>query len=148
MSAIHKTTDIRQYMLAGKAVFTLVSKATGVRFTYRMKQRDGSDDAYFLSVLTGPDNTRDFTYAGMVIVDRSPSLQRAQLTYRVTRGSKLLESAPSVAGFLWFIERLNNGMGIEPHGSFHHDGRCARCSRTLTDPVSVERGLGPKCATL
>ena len=25
------------------------------------------------------------------------------------------------------------------------DGRCRRCGRALTDPVSVERGVGPEC---
>jgi hypothetical protein len=24
-------------------------------------------------------------------------------------------------------------------------GRCKRCGRLLTDPVSVERGVGPEC---
>jgi hypothetical protein len=26
-------------------------------------------------------------------------------------------------------------------------GRCRRCGRLLTDPVSVERGIGPECVT-
>jgi len=25
-------------------------------------------------------------------------------------------------------------------------GKCARCGRALSDPVSVERGMGPVCA--
>jgi hypothetical protein len=26
-------------------------------------------------------------------------------------------------------------------------GRCRRCGRALTDPVSVESGIGPECRT-
>jgi hypothetical protein len=28
----------------------------------------------------------------------------------------------------------------------HLEGHCSECGRTLTDPVSVERGTGPECA--
>jgi len=27
-------------------------------------------------------------------------------------------------------------------------GHCARCGRTLTDPTSLARGLGPECAAV
>jgi hypothetical protein len=29
---------------------------------------------------------------------------------------------------------------------FHHCGFCCRCGRTLTDPASIESGIGPICA--
>jgi Family of unknown function (DUF6011) len=29
----------------------------------------------------------------------------------------------------------------------HGCGRCLRCGRRLTDPLSISRGLGPECRT-
>lgn len=31
--------------------------------------------------------------------------------------------------------------------SLQTEGRCVKCGRTLTDPVSVDAGIGPDCRT-
>lgn len=62
--------DPLTFALAGHAIFTVTSKRTGVSFTYRVAQAEGREgDAtapYFVSVLTGPDNGRDYTWIGML----------------------------------------------------------------------------------
>ena len=121
-----------EYVFAGNARFTLVSKATGARYTYRLKLSDNGG-IFFASVLTGPDNTTDYRYAGIV-----PSRERT--AFRTTKGSKLGPSAPSVRALEWFLRHLESEQ-VE----VWHEGRCGRCSRVLTTPESVERGIGPEC---
>lgn len=135
----------REAILAGNAVVTLVSGATGARYTYRIaRARDwnqrGSQDPqprrWFVSLLTGPDNTSDFTYVGMVD-DR--------MVFMRTRASKLPEGAAPMKAIRWALAHLTRGRigaGLE----IWHEGRCCRCGRALTVPESVARGLGPECA--
>lgn len=58
----------RQFLTAGHAIFT-VSNPAGVRYTYKIvkKEPDATfvNPAYFISLLTGPDNTRNYTYMGI-----------------------------------------------------------------------------------
>lgn len=57
--------DIRNFLLAGKAIFTVVSKKSGNRFTYKVKKYDNGD-LWFVSVLTGPDNYSSYSYLGTI----------------------------------------------------------------------------------
>lgn len=38
-----------------------------------------------------------------------------------------------------------NGEAEEKNATYHETNECGRCGRELTDPVSVERGIGPEC---
>lgn len=62
--------DALTFALAGHAIFTVTSKRTGASFTYRVAQAEGREGEtsapYFVSVLTGPDNGRDYTWLGML----------------------------------------------------------------------------------
>lgn len=42
--------------------------------------------------------------------------------------------------------RVGRGRDLPDFLTFYHLGRCGRCGRKLTDPESINRGLGPKCA--
>lgn len=135
---IENPADIERFMFGGNATFTLVSKRTGTRYTYKMFGSEKTKDLYFASVMYGPDNTRDFTYMGAVS-DRA--------TLRETAKSKV------TAGDVRF--RVLSGMlkhvaaktpGLADHVEFWHEGRCACCGRKLTVPSSIESGIGPECA--
>lgn len=130
---------IRVFALAGRARLTLVSERTGQRFTYQVKAKKDKEgnftDFYFVSVLTGPQNTSDYTYLGCV---RDGSFVHDRL-YRVG------PEAPSRKAFAWFWARLNKGRELSECECWH-EGRCGRCGRLLTVPESIESGLGPKCA--
>ena len=128
---IIRPVDILSFVTAGNARFTLVSKKTGQRFTYRVRQDDAQKPA-FVSVLTGPDNEADYQYLGVIFADTG---------FRVTRRSRISPDAPSARGFAYFWHELTNGGDLERLEFWH----CGRCGRALTDPESIAKGIGPVC---
>jgi len=127
------------YILGGNAVVTLVSKRTGERFTYRVRERKGREGEagggprlYFVSVLTGPDNRRDYEFLGTIFPDGS---------YRRSLKSQIGQDAPSAKAWDWTWHHLD-----ADRVEIWHEGSCSKCGRALTDPASIERGLGPVCA--
>jgi len=130
---------IRRFVTAGRARVTLVSERTGDRFTFQVKAKKGDDgkrssDFFFVSVLTGPQNTSDYTYLGHV--------NRGQ--FHNDRKMRIGPEAPSRQAFAWFWRRLQAEKAL-PECEVWHEGRCGRCSRVLTVPESIMSGLGPVC---
>jgi hypothetical protein len=130
-----------EFILAGKAIFTLVSQKTGVRYTYRVKKAENKSaawpDLWFVSVLTGPDNMSSYVYIGKI------QNGKFQLTVKSRMSAK---SAPVVA-FDWTWTRLVAGV-LPEAVEIWHAGRCGRCGKVLTVPTSIESGYGPECITL
>lgn len=127
------------YALAGKAIVTLTSPVTGNRFTYEISKSSGDAPVYFVALLSGPDNTSDFFYLGTYF----PSLATSQQgPFRLTRKSRATSEALSVKAFSYFASHFESDKLI-----VHHEGTCGRCGRRLTVPESIERGIGPDCAT-
>ena len=137
---IQNAEQALSYMVAGRATVTLVSKKSGKRFTYRIRQPEAGSDRRFVSLLNGPDNTSDYMYMGMLVTSES-GLWRI----RSTQASRVPESAPSYRAVAWALRRLSTGEMPEELEVWHH-GRCGRCGRTLTVPESISSGLGPVCA--
>ncbi len=139
MTHSHQLTDIAQikrFVRAGKARFTLVSKKTGARVTYKVRaSKDGN--VHFVSTLTGPDNTTSYTFLGTIFSSGE---------YRHGSRSSIAPTAASAVAFEYFFRAVAQGdvSKIE----FWHEGRCGRCGRVLTVPGSIETGFGPECAGL
>lgn len=134
-----KTADhAKAFITAGNATITIESAKTGKHFTYRVTQaKDYSGnktDRWFVSLMTGPNNTSDFTYLGM--------LQNGAL--KLTAKSKGNDQTPSVRGFRYVWSNIAAGT-IPSDAHIHHEGHCGRCGRTLTVPESIESGFGPEC---
>lgn len=134
---IGSDADIVRFVFAGRAVFTLVSKSTGARYTFRVRAgRD--DDRFFVEVLTGPDT---YTFLG-TIFDAGTTRAR----YFHGKRSAIGAAAPSAKAFAWFAGILLGQGRVPSTVEFWHAGACGRCGRELTDPVSIQTGLGPVCA--
>ena len=132
---LETVSTILGFILAGNATFTIVSKKTGQRFTYKVVQRE--DNApFFVSVLTGSDNENSYTYMGCIF-------QRN--TFRTTRASKIGTTAPSYIAFNWFFGKMMAGIMSEDLEVWH-SGKCGCCGRKLTTPESCSSGLGPVCS--
>lgn len=123
------------FATGGNARFTLVSQKSGKRYTYRLRQPDVTKPV-FVQLLTGPDNTADYEYLGYITLD-FPGWVKA--------GKKGNPEHPAFKAIHWAMKEMVQGHMPEQL-EFWHEGRCARCARVLTDPVSIERGLGPECA--
>lgn len=132
---------IRAYLFGGNATFTIVSKSTGRRFTYRVKSapkdrgqnwstNNQNRDLYFVSVLTGGDNNSSYTYMGEV---RRTHNSVSGHTYHYTHGrrSSLNPGADSVGAFIWFLNRIEQDKPTDQF-EFWHEGKCGRCGRKLT----------------
>jgi len=136
MSGILEPLFRKPYMLAGDATITVVSARTGTRFTYRIAAKknvkEGDDSVHFVSLLNGPENTRDYMFLGTIF---------AEERFRHGKKSPISPEAPSAQAFNWLWQNLDSDR-VE----VWHSGKCGRCGRLLTDPASIERGLGPKCA--
>lgn len=132
--------QIREFILAGNALFTLKSLRTNKHLTYKVQRRMQFDAAagrdvplvpasWIVKVLNGPDNSRNYKYIGHINADGG-YFTSATMT-------------PARQGFKWCWEHLERcGERFE----FAHAGRCGRCGRLLTRPDSIESGIGPECA--
>jgi hypothetical protein len=139
--------DIFQFVFAGKARFTLVSVDSGRRFTYRVTKKkppendaeqrtfDRYGQAYFVSLLRGPDNSSDYAYMG--VIDNGG--------FKTTTSSRVSKDAESHVAFAWFLARMSKGGAPCTKLEFWTEGRCGRCGRGLTVPTSVNAGFGPEC---
>jgi hypothetical protein len=125
------------FLLAGNAHVTFQSRRTDTRFTYRVRQAearqgDTRPPPHFVAVLTGPDH---YEYLGTIFDRRA---------YVHGRKSRIDSEAPSAVAFTWVWARLSGGE-MHPKLGVWHEGRCGRCSRRLTDPLSISRGMGSSC---
>jgi hypothetical protein len=137
--------DALQFILAGKAKFTISSAKTDTHFTFKINQKDdpantGDKTPFFVSVLNGPDNWTNFMYIGFI------PQQGDNQPLRLVAGRKGHPDAPSFKALSWTLRHLTNG-NIPADLTIQHEGKCCRCGRALTVPTSIASGIGPDCAT-
>lgn len=141
--------NAKQFILAGNAYFT-IDNGKGEHFTYRVNAYEGKSqsmiDKFFVSLLTGPDNTRNYTYMG--ILDGSHQTWRKGETFKPTAKSKVQADALSWRVFEWFVSRAFSNIPLPEGYDIKHSGRCGRCGRMLTVPESIDSGIGPECAKI
>lgn len=126
--------DIKAFIYGGRAVFTLRSRKTSTRYTYRVKRK--SDECFFVSYLVGPDH---YEYIGTIIG------RKGQRHFRTTKASKVTMDSVPVKAFKWSLDQFECGH-LPVDLEFFHEGRCAKCARPLTVPESIKTGFGPECA--
>lgn len=126
--------NTKTFALAGKATFTVTSKRTGTRFTFKVT-KPSPDSPHFVKVLTGADNENSYTFLGTIFNES---------VFRHGGKSKISPDAPSAQAFAWLWSHINQDLhrAVE----VHHEGKCCRCGRKLTTPESVTNGFGPECA--
>ncbi len=146
--------DVREFTLAGKATITLESEKTGAHFTYRVRQAldqrtQEPAQRWFVSLLSGPDNENSYTYIGLLDCGARHAnflAPQGPVQFRQTAKAKIGADAPSVRGFVFFWNAINADK-MPCSMIVRHEGKCGRCGRTLTVPESIDRGIGPECAS-
>ena len=135
---------VQNFILAGRAIFTVVSRKTSDRKTFRVvraKPRPGDgarEPGWFVGLLTGPQNTTDFHYLGFIFRDGAGVLQ--------FRPNKTGWGVEAVAAFAWILGRVQaQDPRLLEQADVWHEGKCGCCGRPLTVPESIASGIGPVC---
>lgn len=131
-------SNARAFILAGKAIFTLVGKEA--RYTFKVQRKEASaeyPETWFVHLLTGPENTSDYTYLGM--------LDSQAGAVRLTRKSAYKDDSAPVLAIRWALARIWADKPLPAPAQILHAGRCGRCGRLLTVPSSIASGFGPEC---
>ena len=127
-----------QSIATHNCVVTVTNPETGNHRTLRIRTM-GKDSKFapgerVAELLVGPDNTSDFKGFGFVLPDG-----RVQL-WKKNAGSPV---------FQWYAKFLGNMEAFQAKGfEVQYQSSCRRCSRPLTDPLSIASGIGPTCAGL
>lgn len=141
----HQLTElaaVRRFVTGGNAYFTIVNPSNGNRYTYRVNQKendDGSKSPHFVSVLTGPNNWRNYSYFGII-------RRNGQFFLGSSRTARISADTLSVLAFSWVWKQILSGNAEQfERIEFWHEGRCGMCGRKLTVPESIANGIGPIC---
>jgi hypothetical protein len=132
------------FALAGKAVFTLTGP-DGKHYTYRINKADPNPrfpgTTWWVNLGTGYEDS-----VPMGRLSMGPNQQVSPETVDFTPSKGVNTNSPSCHLFLdWFAAEImgQSNDSIE----FRHEGRCCVCSRPLTNPESIDAGIGPECAS-
>ncbi len=134
-TAVTETQKQLDFLLAGAATFTIKNEKTGNRFTFRSSRSD-DNQRYYISVLGGPGNRRNYFFIGTIF---------NKTTFRHGRKSVIGRGAQSVRVFEWLWKTLNNSKALPEAVTFWNEGMCGRCGRELTVPESIASGYGARC---
>jgi ribosomal protein L31 len=147
---IEQIEDIKNFIFAGNAIFTIESTKTGKWFTFEINKPKDNDHLFFVGILRGPDNTSSYSYIG-IVSDRDGSgfrfIQTAKSKFTKVDEKGNREDSTCVKAFKFFFNNLMKN-NVHPEMSFYHMGYCAKCGRALSTPESVSRGIGPVCSSI
>jgi len=142
----------QEFITAGRAIFTVSLPAAFVaanvgcrdRYTFKVVRKPKSEkwpESWFVNLLSGPDNTSDYTPLGKLNPDTGAV--RLVSTTKLTDNSWPVKLIRRVFARVW----AGQGDAIEAAGfELRHANRCGRCGRLLTVPESIDSGIGPECA--
>ena len=123
-------------LFAGRCTFT-VSNNKNQHYTFRI-DKIGKYSRYIVKLLTGPDNTRDYTYLGMMFSED-------KIPLKITKASKFNKESIPYKVFVFAQKVLSGYKTLPKDYSILNSGHCFRCGRKLTTPESIKSGYGPEC---
>lgn len=126
----------KQFFLGGNATFTVQSGKTGKHYTFKIRQPK-PEMPHFVSVMTGTDNESHFSYMG--------KLNTYTGNVTLTERSKVSFGDERLIVAEWALGKVWNNVPVVGGSSIKHAGKCGCCGRKLTEPLSLEIGIGPEC---
>jgi hypothetical protein len=128
---LNDTELIKAFIYGGKAEFVIKSAASGKHWVFKIQSARDDARKFFVRQRYYESKLGDeFNYIGLIYDN----------TYRAKVRDK---SEQIISHLLNFLQRGE----LHPQFEFYHIGRCSRCSRPLTNPTSIQRGMGDYCAS-
>ena len=120
--------------------FTLHNNEAGTHLTFKSRRPKGwtINSPVLIDLMVGTDNSSDFGFIGSV----SPNgFFKASPKFKVSEERAKLGSRAMV----WLLSKLHHGADIPEALEIKGSTGCCRCGRKLTNPDSIDDGMGPIC---
>lgn len=135
LTAVVPQEKALEFFLGGNSLFTIQSKTTGTRFTYKILRSKNDENYFKVMTFVGTDNTKDYKQMGYIERLKSPLINPVSAIWKTHKAFIALDHV-----------YLNlNVQKFMPSLEIWHEGRCCKCGRVLTVPESIARGIGPEC---
>lgn len=137
-------THFKDFLLAGIAEFTIVSKETNTRFSYIVEKCPPEKSttkippiwvSMYMNMVNSPGRVP--LYMGVIWENDDGAI------YVHNRNRNHYSNHKGIQAFKWIFKHRDN---VPETAEIYHVGKCAACQRKLTTPSSIKMGLGPICA--
>ena len=140
MLQVNTNTRAGRMLEAGRLVVTLKSLVSGEHMTLKLRAR---------TIDGGKWHGSDLEHAKVLFIEvPSNSWDRKDKVAKVTRRGGFQADSHADPARVWAAKQVLAyvaGGSLHPKLELKEEDRCGRCGRALTDPVSIERGIGPEC---
>ena len=129
--------QFRNFIFAGRSVFTLENSETGNYLTFKVKQVKKNykevPGQFAIECKTLGDKAHGYKFLGFVDLNE--------------RKFKKRYWDSNFVGFKTWVWLLKNLERLEDFTklAIYHEGRCCKCGMPLTVPESIDSGIGPDC---
>jgi hypothetical protein len=131
--------QFRNFIFAGRSVFTLENKTTNNYVTFKIKQVKKNnkpiDGQFAVECKMLNDTQTGYVFLGFLntITKRFNKHRRTPNDYQ---GFKVL---------FWLLSNLERLEDFSDKQEIYHEGHCCKCGLPLTVPESIDSGIGPEC---
>jgi len=120
--------------------FTLFNSDRNTHLTFKARRPKGwtVESPVLVDLMVGSDNESDFGFIGSI---------NTRGFYKASTKSKVDADRKAVANrtLVWLLTKINNGVDLPDALEIKGASKCCRCARKLTNPESVDDGMGPVC---
>lgn len=131
--------NLKLYLLAGNAVFDMVSKKTGERIQFKIVQcptkRSRSKIPPWFIRRVHPKGWTSFM----------GTIKLPYKGYTHSWKARIHKDSEAALAFRWLWRHIVHTKHLEGRVTIDHHNKCGKCQRKLTDEDSIARGLGPVC---
>lgn len=128
---LETSESVRNYILGGKSLVIFVSNKTNKSHVFRINVCDRKPNLHFVWA----KNNVQSRYIG--------TIKEGKHFVWTCKGVDPYQQYMYKI-FKWVWDNIYNGV-MPDNLVVYHYGTCCRCGRTLTDPKSIKRGIGPEC---
>jgi len=130
--------QIQMYVYGGKGKFRMKSLKSGKEFIYKISPMSKNNPRY-----------DEYTYYVSLVLPGGSEfmgvMKSEENKYIHSKKSYRQYDSPEVKGINWLLHQFEIENEFPSDMEFYHMGVCSCCGKGLTDPQSIELGIGPIC---
>lgn len=133
------TAQFRNFIFAGRSVFTLENKETSNYITFKVKEvkKQGKVIPGQFSIQCKALGDKNYGYEFMGFMNT------IQKEFRPRH--RAIKDHVGFKTFIWVLKNFERLEDFEAKMAMYHEGICCKCGLSLSTPESIQKGIGPIC---